>query len=196
MVAKVFIYFPSFLVTSSSFPESGYYPLPFPLLLMTYICPVCQKKWRNGQNSIECSSCNQWIHHNNRTNCSGLTNSEFEIHHNDENKPYECDVCMSKANAKTFFTLPFANPDDHDHFSNGKQLNYYDDLVLKSLEVKFILQCESIQNLFNNIENDDDNDELPSPVNSKYFDLKELNSLKLDLPSSFGLFHVNIASLN
>ena len=32
-------------------------------------------------------------------------------------------------------------------------------------------------------------------INSKYYDLDKLNSLKVDLPSSFGLFHVNIASL-
>ena len=35
----------------------------------------------------------------------------------------------------------------------------------------------------------------PRSINSKYFDISQLNSLKLDLPSSFGLFHVNIASL-
>ena len=33
-------------------------------------------------------------------------------------------------------------------------------------------------------------------VNSEYYDEKKLNSLKIDLPSSFGLFHANIASLN
>ena len=33
-------------------------------------------------------------------------------------------------------------------------------------------------------------------MNSKYYDIKQLNSLKIDLPSSFGLFHVNIASLD
>ena len=32
-------------------------------------------------------------------------------------------------------------------------------------------------------------------MTSKYY-VKQLNSIKIDLPSSFGLFHVNIASLD
>ena len=49
-----------------------------------------------------------------------------------------------------------------------------------------------IQNLAN-LENDDEN--LLLHISSKYYDIKHMNSLKLDLPSTFGLFHVNIASL-
>ena len=41
-----------------------------------------------------------------------------------------------------------------------------------------------------------DDDQLSSYVNSKYYDIKRLNSTKIDLPSSLGLFHANIASLN
>ena len=33
-------------------------------------------------------------------------------------------------------------------------------------------------------------------VNSKYYDVNQLSSTKIDVPSSFGPFHVNIASLN
>merc|ERR1712131_558354 len=61
---------------------------------------------------------------------------------------------------------------------------------------KFVRQCESIQNLIDS-STDDDSDELFSTqVNSKYYDIRQLNSLKVDVPSSFGLLHVNIASLN
>ena len=56
----------------------------------------------------------------------------------------------------------------------------------------FIAQCDSIQNIVDL--DDDDFDEMSTQVNSKYFEINELNSLKLDLPSSFG--HVTIASLN
>ena len=42
----------------------------------------------------------------------------------------------------------------------------------------------------------DDTDNVLSTVNSKYYDLKQLNSLEIDLPSSFGALHVNIASLD
>ena len=43
---------------------------------------------------------------------------------------------------------------------------------------------------------DDDDDMLLNHVNSSYYDIDQLNSSKIDVPSSFGLFHVNIASLN
>ena len=61
---------------------------------------------------------------------------------------------------------------------------------------KFVRQCESIQNMISS-NTDDDSDELFSTqVNSKYYDIKQLNSLKVDVSSSFGLLHANIASLN
>ena len=44
------------------------------------------------------------------------------------------------------------------------------------------------------LENEDDDSHL-NHVNSKYYDIKQLNATKIDSPSSFGMFHVNIASL-
>ena len=102
----------------------------------------------------------QWVHHDNRNNCSGLTDSEFVTHCNDQDrsKPFEYDSCKSKSKAKTFFTLPFANLDDSFCFNDNSEEN-----ILKSLEVKeFIAQCESIQNCVNI-----DDDDLPSSINSK-----------------------------
>ena len=71
---------------------------------MYYICPICSDKWKSGQQSIQCLSCKNWIHHNNKNNCSGLTNIEFDIHCNNKTKPWECDACISaKYNKKSFF---------------------------------------------------------------------------------------------
>ena len=75
---------------------------------MPDICPVCNSVWRHGQQSIECTTCLKWIHHNNRNNCSGLTDAEFEFHSNSAKKPYLCDNCITCANAKTF--LPSHSP--------------------------------------------------------------------------------------
>ena len=58
----------------------------------------------------------------------------------------------------------------------------------------FISNCDSIKKLVN-LDDDDENNNIISPVNSNYHDIKSLNSLNMDLPSSFGLLHVNIASL-
>ena len=49
--------------------------------------------------------------------------------------------------------------------------------------------------LFQNTLHDNGYDDL-STINSKYYDIKELNYLKPDSQSSFGMFHVNMASLN
>ena len=63
---------------------------------------------------------------------------------------------------------------------------------------KIVEQCEKIQGqLCSNDEDDlDDNDLSSTAVNSKYYNIKQLNSLKPDKFSSFGLLHVNIASLD
>ena len=164
---------------------------------MTFFCPVCAVKWRSGQKSIQCTSCQGWVHHNNKNNCSSLTNKEFETHCNDDNKLWECDKCISKS----LVTLPFANLDDNnwlmfnDIISMPNELSGDINIVKSSNLSEFISQCDSMNNTIN-IEDDDENDLLSTSVNSKYYDTDQLNSLKHDLSSSFGLFHVNIASLN
>ena len=65
--------------------------------------------------------------------------------------------------------------------------------IISADDRKFASQCTYIQNLVNS-ENGDDI--LLNHVNSEYYDEKKFNSMKIDLPSSFGLFHANIASLN
>ena len=68
--------------------------------------------------------------------------------------------------------------------------------MLNSLEVKdYIKQCESVQK-FVNLDNDDNEDDgvgdnFCTHVNSKYVDIKQLNSTKVDLSSTFGLLHIN-----
>ena len=66
--------------------------------------------------------------------------------------------------------------------------------IINSIKVKdFISQCESIKE---SIYSDNEDEFHSTQVNSKYYDIDQLNLLKPDLPSCFGLFHVNIASLN
>ena len=165
---------------------------------MSFFCPICKLKWKTNQKSIQCTSCLCWVHHNNRNNCSGLTNTEFEFHSNDTNKPWECDNCS----AKSFSTLPFHDLDDSS-WLNFNEIKINHNIVSEEINMftrdtakEFISQCDSIQNFINCDNDDDDDDNLPIPVNSNYYDIKQLNSLKIDLPSSFGLFHVNIASLD
>ena len=164
---------------------------------MSYICPICSNLWKTGQKSIQCMTCNSWVHHNNRRNCSGLTNSEFLKHCNNEDISWECDKCIMKTN----INLPFNDLDD-DSWLKFNEINVSsnklsDEINMFTLtEIRdFASQCDSIQTRINLANDDNSDDFVSSQVNSKYYDMKELNSLKFDLPSSF-FFHVNIASLN
>ena len=130
-----------------------------------------------------------------------MTDIEFENHIVDELKPFECDYCVnfriSRTNSSVFHCLPFPHECEGNIF-NASGTNQRVDVSSMTPEQlsKFVCQCDSIQNLIN-ANTDDENDELFSTqVNSKYYDIKQLNSLKVDVPSSFGFLHVNIASLN
>ena len=111
---------------------------------MSFFCPVCNQKWRIGQKSIQCTLCHGWVHHNNRNNCSGLTNSEFRIHCNESDKPWECDKCI----ANSIITLPFASLDESNwlEFNENKSISdkLSDDInIIDSLQVKDIIsQCD------------------------------------------------------
>ena len=169
---------------------------------MTYTCPICFLGWKSGQDSIQCSSCLCWIHHNNYRNCSGLTNSEFSSHIVDVNKQWECDKCI----CDSFFWLPFMHDSDSillDNLNatvtnaNKKKFSNDVNMLISDEDKVFVAQCDSIVNFSDHDVDKVDNDiNVTSPVNSKYYDIKQFNTLKIDSPSSFGLFHVNIASLD
>ena len=167
---------------------------------MPNICPVCTKNCHSSQNVLECTSCNRWIHHGNRLQCSGLTDFEFDEHKADEHKPFECDFCISERNAKSnndiFIRLPFPVECEGNIFGkpNPKPKPDITSITPDQLK-KFVQQCNLIDNQLKN--NDDENDEMISSlVNSKYHDIKEFNSIRYDKSSSFSLMHVNLASLN
>ena len=55
----------------------------------------------------------------------------------------------------------------------------------------FLNDCRSV----NEFQTMDEENEYESTVDSKYYDVNQFNEIKPDIPSSFGLFHVNLASL-
>ena len=168
---------------------------------MPFICPVCSKKfYSQSQNCIQCDTCQGWVHHDNRLKCSGLTDSEFEEHQNNEYRPYECDHCVSvkiaKENNSVFVTLPFPVECEDNIFGKieGKARPDVSSLTPEQLK-KFVTQCDAIKTQLE--EAKDENEQLVSTlVNSNYYDIKKFNRIKHDKESSFGLLHINIASLN
>ena len=124
-------------------------------------------------------------------------------HVNDEYKPYQCDHCrneiIAKANNSIFLTLPFPIECEDNPFGKPISKPKPDVSSMTPTQLKkFVEQCENVENQLKLNETDDfdNNDLASSTVNSKYYDIKKLNSLKLDKSSSFGLLHLNIASLN
>ena len=171
---------------------------------MPDICPVCAKTCRTNQRQIECSSCNCWIHHGNRLNCSGLTETEFALHSNDDNKFFECDNCIAGDTLKTFSHLPqfdssvniFSSANNNNLPSVTESIDSPVNIFssAKNNHKEFISKCSRIENFLNISDHVDD--DLLSAINSKYHDVDEFNSLEIDVSSSFNLCHVNIASLD
>ena len=167
---------------------------------MPSICPVCSKTCYSSQNVIECTKCNNWVHHGNRLKCSGLTDGEFHEHKLDEFKPFECNHCVSlrisSENNSVFIKLPFPVECDENIFGKPPTLPKPDISSMPPEQLKkFVKHCEEITNYVTK-SNESDNDPLTTTVNSQYYDLKKMNKTKFDKNSSFGLFHANIASLN
>ena len=173
----------------------------FPLFFsMPIVCSVCSKKYyKEYQNALECTTCGGWVHHGNRLGCSGLTDDEYQEHRVDEHKPFECDHCVreniAKANNSVFVALPFPVECEDNPFGKPRPEPRPDVSSMTPSQLKrFVDQCEQIENQLKS--GDDDSGLASTSVNSKYHNFKTFNSLKPDKSSSFGLFHVNIASLS
>ena len=166
---------------------------------MPFTCPVCTKRlYDSYQRSLECSSCRGWIHHGNMLKWSGLTDAEFSEHLNDPDKIFECDYCIclkiAKDNNSNFVRLPFPVECKDNIFGKPEIKRKPDVTSMTGTQLnKFIRECESIDK---KLSADNEDEVIVSTVNSKYYNLKNFNSNKVDKSSSFGLFHVNIASLN
>ena len=128
---------------------------------MPIICPVCSKQRYSYQAVIQCKSCQGWVHHANRLNCSGLSDNEFIEHTTDDDKPYECDHCIIERNSghnrSNFVTLPFTHESDINIF-NAPTLNQRPDVNSLNPEElrKFVQQCKSIRKQLNSEHNTED----------------------------------------
>ena len=169
---------------------------------MTKKCPVCSKVCYSYQNIVQCNKCFGWVHHGNRLKCSSLTDFEYDEHINDIHKEFICDHCVSvkisKENNSIFQTLPFPVECEENVFGKPVETKRKPDISSMSTSDlnKFVKQCENIKNQLKSV-SDDENEEdfFNSSINSKYYSINDFNKLKPD-KSSFGLAHVNIASLD
>ena len=167
---------------------------------MPPICPVCLKNCYPSQNTVECTVCKKWVHHDNRLKCSGLTDFEFQEHTLNEFKPFECDHCIgvrvASENNSIFVKLPFPVECEGNIFGKPPPIPKPDVLSMSPDQLKkFVKQCDEIKNYVTKSSESED-EQLTTSINSQYYDIKKFNKNKIDKNSSLGLFHANIASLN
>ena len=132
---------------------------------------------KDYQKIIECRSCHRDVHHNTRNNSSGLTNSEFASLDQDHSKylPHLTKTIVNSVNVITVDQNLFLSFSALDGMQTKETS---DDINIISVDGrKFASLCEHIQN-FVNSENGDDI--LLNHVNSKYYDVKPLNSTNID----------------
>ena len=160
---------------------------------------MCTKSvYNNYQSSVQCTTCHGWVHHGNLRKCSSLTETEFEEHQINPEKPFECDNCISvqiaEENNSRFIKLPFPVECEGNIFGKPEPKHKPDVSSMTPAQLKkFIKECETIEK---QLSQDNTDELLTATVNSKYYSIKNFNSTKFDKSSAFGLFHVNIASLS
>lgn len=152
---------------------------------------MCNRPWRTGQASLQCTTCMSWIHHGNKKNCSGITDTEFALHENDHTLKWECDHCIAKVSSTNFINLPFNENCEVFYFEN-ETTNIFNSALRNHSE--FINQCANLDDPnFNVREHVDEN--VLTTINSRYYKVEEIKKIK-PTNSSFSVAHLNISSLD
>ena len=100
-------------------------------------------------------------------------------------------INAAPAHVLIFLSVTHLDEDNWLVFKELKKKQTSDDVnILSANSIDFVSLCDSVKNIINS-ESDED-DILLNHVNSKYYDEKQFNSTKIDLPSRFGLFHANM----
>ena len=152
-----------------------------------YPCGICQKNVGNNQKAVYCNMCELWIH----IKCNGTTNEEYNqlidenINNNTSvNKEWHCKKCTIINRAQIF---PFGLESDYDisGINNSDSMETFNllpnfDLTTEAAKIDSLSQQDLAENFINNI-------------NSKYYSVKEFNTLKIN--KSLKLFHTNLNGL-
>ena len=154
-------------------------------------CKICENNVTNCDQAIQCDLCDSWVH----IKCNDLNYIDYKFLQN-SNDPWFCISCCSKI--FPFNTVKNKNFISNFYDSNSKSKNIDDknsSLLLKPSE-----HLKHLVNQFNNMSSSPDDinsDDPENTVSSKYYDIEELQNLKITNKSkSLSLFHVNACSLS
>ena len=158
---------------------------------INFPCKVCGKIVNDNDRAIQCERCNYWIH----INCNNLNNIDYKFLQS-SNDPWYCILCcrqifpFDSMKSNKNFSMCVSN--FHNNNKPGKAINNEDSLLLKPSEnVKLLV------NQFNNNASPEDNTDPENVVQSKYYDIDELQTMKIpNKNKSLALFYINECSLN
>ena len=142
-----------------------------------YICPVCSNLIKRHNDSINCNSCNEWIH---QKGCCCLNIEEFTSISQVDSQ-WNCSKCIAQ-------TLPFYNTNTNDIMLDnlGISNSVYDFRINPDNEfAEFINDCNKASTDFNETFREEFTEEFPTMINSKYYNLNEINQIKHDKKSSW-----------
>ena len=146
-------------------------------------CGICEKRVAKNKKSIQCNTCGFWIH----KSCEGMTDAEYQrLDEEDDDIPWSCIICLIKLNAEIF---PFGL------LSKLELLDLYG--VDLPSHLKTLPSFETRSKVINlpNLEDFDIDENVVNAVNSKYYNIHELNKIKM-INENFSVFHINIRSLS
>ena len=136
---------------------------------------VCERKmFRKKQKKVSCQICNTWFH----KKCTELSGKYFKLI---SFKKFNslCQSCFRKH-------VPFGSPKNNNNLKTYSHMNII--ITPRSTKTNFYNNCNSIEMPF------DDNDH-HTFINSKYYDINELNTLN-NKSNYFGILHLNMTSLS
>ena len=151
---------------------------------------VCGKNVNDNDRAIQCELCNYWVH----INCNNLNYIDYKFLQNSQDPWYSILCCsqifpFNSMKSNKNFSICVSN--FHNNNKPGKT-NIEGSLLLKPSE-----NLKLLVNQFNNNASPEDNTDPENVVQSKYYDIDELQTMKIpNKDKSLALFHINACSLN
>ena len=154
-------------------------------------CRSCNKNVNENHKEIQCDICDIWIH----IKCNFLNKNDYEYLQNSPNSPFYCIKCIEE-------NLPFSkllNKEFCISIINGVD-NYNEnmniDFLLPSQNTTIDKLNTYIQQKFQLMTSETDDDDDTPPINCNYYSVEEFKQAKFNAEKSFSIFHMNISSLN
>ena len=142
-------------------------------------CGICSRPVNRNDKAVRCGICLHWIHYK----CNGLSLNDYCLLQS-SNEVWYCKHCIATV-------FPFSSVEDSELYSLLNCRMPSDLEFLPSLDV--LSKISGIPYL----DNSDIENNIPNPINSKYYYFHDFENMILSSNKSyFSLFHVNLNSLD